>query len=280
MSAVVISGDLVLSGAIVGDAANGNNPLIGYHNLVTTANITSDTEAANHPIIDVANPATHLFWRGVMGSPSDEFITVEINSVEDVDYIAAARHNFFTGLFPVTVEGQATDGGDWFDLVAEVVLPNDGPVIFRFTPQSLFAVRLRIRASTADTPVAPEIGVIYVGRLLILQRRIYVGHTPLPYGRQVRVVNGRSESGNFLGRIVTGESRQTQVNMENLTPDWYRTYMEPFVRHAVENPFFFAWRPLDYPYEAGFAWLTADAVPNNQRVNGMMQVSLQMGGVA
>ena len=89
-----------------------------------------------------------------------------------------------------------------------------------------------------------------------------------------------SEQGNYLGRIVTGSQRASDVNFLHLDPAWYRTYFEPFARQAIETPFFWAWRPEAYPLESGYAWLTNDAVPSNQLGNGMMQVSLSMSGIA
>jgi hypothetical protein len=159
--------------------------------------------------------------------------------------------------------------------VQGVLLPDDGPTIFRFDPTSLSEVRLRLRPGND----VPTIAVAYTGRLLILQRRLYVGHTPIKYGRTVKVTNGRSESGNFLGRIVLGEQVGTSVALKNLTPGWYRSYLDPFVIAAKESPFFFAWRPGSYPYEVGYAWLTGDPQPTNQLSNGMMSVNLQMSGV-
>lgn len=280
MSVVVGSG-VVLSGAVVSDAANGNNPIIGYENYVTTSNISSTTQETEHPTVNLANEATHLYWRAVLGSPlDDEYITVITDTNELLDYVAIARHNLFTGLIPVSIEGQQVQAGAWSEIVADVILPNDGPAIFRFSEQSLHAVRIRMQSSMLAVPVPAEIGVVYVGKLLILQRRIYVGHTPITMGRQTKVVNGRSESGNFLGRIVLNESRATQVNLTNLIPSWYREYMDPFVEDSVERPFFFAWRPLDYPYEVGYAWMTEDPKPSNQLSNGMMQVSFSLMGIS
>lgn len=280
MSVVVGSG-VVLSGAVVSDAANGNNPVIGYDNYVTTSNISSTTQETEHPTVNLANEATHLYWRGTISSPnSDEYITIITDTNELLDYVAIARHNLNTALIPVSIEGQQVQAGVWSEIVADVILPNDGPAIFRFSEQALYAVRIRMQPSMVAVPLAPEIGVVYVGKLLVLQRRIYVGHTPITMGRQTKVLNGRSESGNFLGRIVLNESRATQVTLSNLIPSWYREYMDPFVEDSVERPFFFAWRPLDYPYEVGYAWMTEDPKPSNQLSNGMMQVSFSLMGIA
>jgi hypothetical protein len=282
MTGVVIGSGLVVSAGV--DGLNTNSPIIGYQNLVTASNITATTEDTSYPATNLANPATHLIWRSGAGSPSsDEHLTVTLDTPEDVDYLAIARHNLGSSQATVSVEASPEDPASpqsWDEIISERLLPDDGPVIFRFTKRSYTAVRLRIQDSLAAVPVTPFVAVMYVGALLVMQRRIYVGHTPMKYGRSISVANHRSISGNFLGRIVLSESRSSHAEFKNLTPDWYRTYLDPFILSAQENPFFFAWRPGTYPNECGYAWLTSDPRPSNQLANGMMQVGFDMGGIA
>lgn len=279
---VVSSDDIILTSTVPGLSLN--NPIVGYDNIVTIDNIASITENTNFPITNLANNNTSLKWKAELGSPSldEEYIIVTNTSNEPIDYVAIAGHNFGTGKFPVSIEGLSENLGspqDWIALSSEVTLGNDNPVIFRFTSQFLSQIRIRIQASNALVPPAAQAAVVYVGQLLVLQRRIHTGHTPLPYGRSSKVVNARSESGNFLGRIQLNESVQTSVDLNNLTPDWYREYMNPWFINAQENPFFFNWRPQDYPYESGFAWLTDNPQPNNSLNNGFMSVSFSMTGI-
>lgn len=251
-----------------------NNPVIGWRNIVTVANLAADGEDADYPASNLANPSTALKWVGA--DTADQYLTVTTGTSDPIDYLAVARHNFGSGVIPVTVQGKASGGDPYTDLVQETVLTDDLPVIFRFEPQALSHIRLKMEPD-ADEPTA---AVLYVGRLLVLPRRIYVGHTPLPLGRTTRVTSGRSEAGNYLGRIITGESRESAVSLQNLKPDWYRDEMDPFVAAAQETPFFWAWRPEKYPAETGFAWLNNEPRPSNSRPNGMMSVDLQMAGIA
>lgn len=278
---VVISDSLVLGSA---SGVNANNPIIGYHNLVMAGSISATTEDTDFPAINLANVSTNLRWKGILGSPSfnDEYITIILDTPNDIDYVGIARHNFGTGLIAVSIEGLAEEDdspAEWFELTSDVLLPNDTPAIFRFTPQSLYAIRIRLQASQAAVPVAPEAAVVYVGLLLVLERRIYVGHTPLPYGRRAKITNARSESGNFLGRVVLNEMVTNGIELNNLTPGWYRTYLDPFVIASKEIPFFFNWRPGTYPYESGYAWIVNDPAPTNQRSNGMMNIKFELNGI-
>jgi hypothetical protein len=278
MSIVISSGYVISASQSGGGVINADNPLIGWRNLATAGNITTDTEVVGFPASNMANPSTNLRWVGEVSSPeADEYVTVATDSVDDMDYIAIARHNLGSAQIPVSVEffDVSASPPGWDELIAPVLLPNDGPALFRFPPQALASIRLRLQPGSA----APTIAVLYTGKLLVLQRRIYVGHTPINYGRSTKITNARSESGNFLGRIVLNQKTETAVALTNMTPDWYRANMEPFIQAAVEAPFFFAWRPSSYPREVGYAWLTGDPKPSNQLANGFMNVDLQMSGV-
>lgn len=275
---IIISNDLVLATT---EETSPNSPVIGWQNLVTTLNVTASSEDASFPAINLANPITAPVARWQATTTGAQTITFSINSIADVDYVAIARHNLGSGQIPITIEG-SIDGGSasgWFELVQEVLLPNDAPAIFRFVPQSLTDVRIVLGAGGSGGDPA-EIAVAYVGKLLLLQRRIYVGHTPINYGRSAKIVSGKTEAGDFLGRIVISEETATAVELQNLTPAWYRSTLDPFVVASKEIPFFFAWRPGDYPNEVGFAWMMNDPQPKNQRPNGMMNIDFQMSGIA
>jgi len=260
-----------------GGVINANNPIIGYENRVTTSNISSTTADTSYPVTNLANPSTELHWEGELSSPAvDEYIIMALNTEELVDYIGIADHNFYSEQIEVSVEVLNDDSPSaWDEIVSGVIPPNDGPLIFRFTPQGITSIRVRMRPGNA----APRAAVVYAGKLLVVQRRIYVGHTPISYGRNTSVVNARSESGNFLGRIVINETRETNIAFENLTPAWYRTYFEPFVAACNEIPFFFAWRPDAYPNEVGYLWFTDDPKPANSLPNGMMSISFNVNGI-
>ncbi len=276
---VVISSSLTLAAADSGGGViNADNPIIGYQNQVTASNITATTEDPDFPASNLGNVSTALRWLGEVGSPeADEYITITADTAELCDYIGIARHNFGSAQITVSVEALDEDASPdaWVEIVQEFIPANDQPIIMRFTPQALSQVRIRLQPGNA----APTAAVVYLGALLVLQRRIFVGHTPINYGRGSKVINARSENGSFLGRIVLNEMTKTTAALQNLTPAWYRTYFDPFVTAARENPFFWAWRPGSYPAECGFAWLTNDPKPANQRPNGMMQVSFEMSGI-
>jgi hypothetical protein len=274
---IVISNNLVLSPLAV---PGPDNAVIGWHNIVTAGTIAATSTLTGFPAANMANPATFLRWKAAAfnsppdSPPVDEHVTITTGTVEPIDYVAIAGHNLGSSQTPVSIEGLIS--GNWEQIVQDVILPDDGPALFRFVPQTLSQIRIRLQDGNAPAQIA----VVYCGLLLVMERGLYDGHTPLTYARRVEVTNGRSERGQFLGRIVTGESLASAAAFTLLTPAWFRSSMDPFLIAAKERPFFFAWRPQTYPREVGYAWLTNDPMPVNTPPSKLIAIELQMGGLA
>jgi hypothetical protein len=253
-----------------------NYPTLGWHNVVSAGNVSASSSDALYPITNIGNPATHLYWQASAASPpgSDEYIDINAGGVT-VDYVGIAGHNFGTAGIAVTIE----DGTGGTYLIANGGSPpdlfdDDAPIIFRFAPGAKNTIRIRLTAGTAT----PRVAVIYVGKLTIFERGTQGGYTPLTYGLVNNVVNGESESGNFLGRIVTGARVESTASFKWLSPTWYRQNLAPFVAASVNNPFFFAWEPVDYPLETGYAWLATDPKPIIDLI-GYFHIDLEMTGI-
>lgn len=259
-------------------AGNSNRPIIGWHNLVTVDTLTVDQDEDNFPGTNLANPATNLLWKS--GSTADQKLTVLFDEETDVDYMALARHNWGTAQVQITVQGLPFGGnpavdGDWDDLVASHLLANDRPTLWRFATDGYIGLRLKLEPGS----VAPEAAVLYCGALTVFEKGVQAGHTPLPYGRMRTVISHLSQAGDYLGSVISGGRLVTAASIINLTPAWYRSTLDPFFEVAMETPFFWAWRPGQYPTETGYAWLTADPVPVPAQLNGRINVELQMEGL-
>lgn len=251
-----------------------NAPVFGYSNFTTPANMAATTAATGYPASNVANVSTASFWRA--STTALQYLTATLVTAQVVDYVGIARHNFQTAGIAVSVETQEGSGGPWVEVIPPFIPNDNAALILRFAAQSAYAVRVKLAAGSA----AAQVAVMYVGKLLSSTQRVYVGHSPITINRRVDVVSGFSESGNYLGRIVTGSNLTTAISLTHFKPDWYRSYFDPFVSAAQTVPFFFAWRPLQYPNETSFAWLTNTPQPSNMLPNGMMQVTLEMSGVS
>ena len=268
---LVLSGDLVLLPAEA--ALDADSPLVGWHNVVAATTIVADVQDASFPASNLANPATHLEWRST--STALQYVTITTNYVGQIDYVGIAKHNFGSAGIAVSL-GYFTAGPTWNELVAPFIPADDKPIMLRFTPQGQAEVKIKLAAGSA----APRAAVVYCGKLLVVPR-IYSGHTPLPYGRRNTGTSGMSESGNFLGSIITGEWRETVLPFRLIDPAFYRGKMDAFVASAnARTPFFFAWRPSSYPLEVGYGWLTDNAEPVPEAPSNLFTLSMSVRGIA
>lgn len=257
--------------------ADVNTPLIGYHNLVDTTNISVNFEDASYPITNVANPLTYpqAGWRsGEDASDIEIDFVTPVSYGELIDYVGIAGHNFGSGGATISIEG---DTGSGFSVIAGPVAPaDDKPLMLVFVPDAYTDIKIVI---TPDGTTEPRAAAIYIGKLMALERSVFVGHTPLPFGRHIKVRNGRSDNGHFTGRIITNKKVSSGFSLNNLTGTWYRSTFDPFVEEVETDPFFWAWRPGTYPLEVGYCWFTSDPIPSNQSPNGMMSVSCEIEGI-
>lgn len=247
---------------------------IGYHSIVTASALSADEEAEGFPVTNLANPATYplAWWRAT--STAVQYINVTASGT-GIDYFGIAKHNL--GSSGATVQLQGSDNGtDWTDVSLEVQPGSDFVLVVQFVPANYAQWRLKLTPGSE----APYIGVLYVGTMLVLQRNIYVGHTPLPYGRRKTVLTGKSENGQFMGRIARREFLVSAVDLKNLTPGWFREFLDPFLEECqAGKPFFWAWRPGTYPTEVGYAWIDGSPAVTNQSPNGHMQAGWDMQGI-
>jgi hypothetical protein len=274
---VIVTSNLVLTAS---DEASltADHPIIGWDNIVTPTNISASTADANYPVTNLANPATHLFWQvgGAYSPAVYEYITVVTPTTDPVDYVAIAAHNLGSLGIPIGIGYfDASSPPVWTTLVADSVLANDSPALFRFTAQSLVTVSIRL----GPTSLLAQIAVVYAGKLLVLPRKLYQGFVPIPYGRIAKVTSGRSEAGQFLGRIVTQEFVKDTVPLSLIDPTYFRDHIADFLVDSKENPFFIAWRPQTYPAEIGYCHMTNDPAPINEAPHGLIAMSLEMTGI-
>lgn len=257
-----------------------NNPRIGWHSFVIHGAVAASSEQALYPASHLANPATYLKWKAEDNAATTIIVTCE--DLEAVDYFGVYGHNWGSRGMTIEFEYSSNGGVDW-DAAMPPTIPNDdGTIFIQFTSVVGNMFRLIITPSDPEDAYAdpPEATVLHVGRVLEIERRVYVGHAPLTLNRAQQVTTGRSEGGQFLGRTLIQTFYETSLELHNLDPDWYRENMDFFARVAATQPFFWTWRPGDYPNEAGYCWATSNIRPNNESANGMMQVGFGIQGVS
>jgi hypothetical protein len=262
-----ISSGLVLT---QGNLKSPNNPRLCWINYVNPNNVSALSETDLNPASNLGNPSTAFGWEALTND--EQYIDIDTGGLA-LDYLGIARHNLSSSAevkVEFFVNGSLFTIFDWVDVDVE-----KQTLLFFFNTATPDFVRFSMRGNVAP----PKIAVAYVGEATVLQRSIYVGHTPITMGINRSLIGGMSENGQYLGHVVRRQSLSTSVTLENLNALWFRENLEPFFRQRGRTPFFWAWRPQSYPEEVGYAWLTNDARPSNQRPNGMMQVSFDMEAI-
>jgi hypothetical protein len=267
---ILLGSGLILSRPAASDV-NADNGVIGRHNLVTASNIESTTEASGFPVTNLANPLTALLWRG--SSAAEELVTVSLAGDTEVDYAALARHNFGSAGIAVSVE-TTINGTEWTEVAAPRIPADDSPLPLRYARAVVTGVRLRLAAGSA----APQASVLHVGALTIVEKRHWVGQTPITYGRQPNIVAGQSINGQITGSITVGGTLRTRLPLRLITPEWYRAQLDPLFR-SPRPYFFYWWRPGEYPHEGGFGQVQGNPVPDNALVNRLMAIDIDIVAV-
>jgi hypothetical protein len=257
-----------------------DHPIIGWQNIVTASNVASVSgSAANYPVSNVANPATFLKWKA--GTAGTAQIIVTTGTSNPIDYVAIAGHNFAAGVDSIQLFYDSLNSPNDAHFLMQANPPFTGSaIILRFTPISVARIYVTFIEANSPAVITPEVSVLYCGKLLVLQRRLYANHVPINEGRTWKTTNGQSESGQFLGRIVTTEYRQSKVPLSLLDPTWYRANFDPFLAQADEHPFFWAWRPNTYPDEVGYAWLANQPAPAPAPPSNLIALELDVTGIA
>ena len=265
---IVISRSLLLATPAT---ARLSSPFILWRNVVTADMLSADSEAEGYPVTNLANVSTIERWHSA--TTDLQYVTVT-SPVGEIDSVGIARHNFGTGQIAVTLEG-LLPGEDavWEALTDEYLPADDRPIVFRITSGIYAGLRLRLQPAATE----PRMAVLYAGKALIMPRGITAPHAPLDQAHETQAVNGMSESGEFLGRIITGQQSRTSAQFSHLDIDWYYEHMAEFVQRGAAGPFFFAWLPVRRPRDVGFSWLTADPRPSMGSV--AIDVTLEIGGI-
>jgi hypothetical protein len=242
-----------------------NHALIGWQNLAFGITPTASSSATGKPAIAAAYPTTFEYWQPT-ALPATW--AVDLGSAQAVDYFGLVGD-----MNGATVALQSsTNNSTWTTQQTQSGL-TDRINMFLFLPVTARYWRLYITGSL------PSIAVVYIGKALAMQRKIYQGHSPLTLSRDTELSNNVSDGGQYLGRSIIRQGASTSFGWQHLKADWYRANFDPFVQAARVAPFFIAWRPEQYPSEMGFVWTGNDIKPANTGPRDFMGVDMTVRGL-
>ena len=275
--ALVISGSLSL-GTTAAEASL-KYPRIGYENKLrqTNCSVSVSTEDGDNDGDSVLNGLTWDFWQptsvpGIIAFTFTEAITA--------DYCGIAGHTLTeTGN---QVELQYWDGlspGSWVSLGSILPGSETGNKTIMFIFDSVSAQQFRLIVSGGTGTTMPVLGVVNIGDVLVCERKIYGGHTPITLSKKTEIRPQTSEGGQFLGRSIIRQGASTSIQLKNLTAPWVRSSFYPFMENSRTYPFFFAWRPtMTYSDEVAYVWTNKDITVTNSGQANLMDTSFSVEG--
>lgn len=246
-----------------------NHPRIGWQSWTrddTSISVASSSEVSGYEDDNVLSENTYEWWQP---SSLPATLTFTLSGAKNVDYVGIAAHTL--GQNNCEVKWQYWNGSSWVDLMDETI-SNDEPIMGLFA--SVSATQFRLRILSGDNE--PLVGVLYFGEVMESQRGIYVGHSPISLSKRSIIRPNRSEGGNWLGRSVIRQGAATNIELNNLTADWVRSDLKPFIESAALYPFFFAWNPSGWPSEVGYCWTDDDIIAGNTGPRDFMSVSFKV----
>jgi len=273
---------LVLSSGMLLSAADGltypaKNPRIGYHNLLTAAT-TILTSTTVPPGMEKENLTDYFSWTYWRSANYPATLTIDAGSAQDVDYVGIAGHTLFSDQSSVKVE-YSTNATTWTECVSPFYPASNAPLMFIFSAVTARYFRVTLAAVGGGTLPA-AIGVLNIGQTLVIPHSLYVGHTPITMRKITDIRPNKTEAGQWIGRSVIRRGNSASVELTHLSADWYRSNFQEFVDHAINYPYFFSWRPDEYPREVGFGWTDEDIIPQLTGPGDMMSVSFEITGIA
>jgi hypothetical protein len=196
--------------------------VIGWKNIALNRSVSATSAALGFPAIAARTYASYEGWK-----PIGSFGTFTMTVNSTIDYIGL----FFQG--SGTVQLSYVTGGTTIVLGS---FPASGAVFALINAASVTSVIITV------SEFSGYLANVMLGRYTEIQRRIYVGHRPISYARNVDRVQGLSESGQFLGHIVRRKTKATRVDISNLTPDYYQNVLDEFVEASTSQPHYWSYR--------------------------------------
>lgn len=261
-----------------------DHPLIGWRSVIRLEDVSS-ASGSNAGVI--WSPDTYTYWESdPVGSSEGIYINFNNESGTPVDYAGIVGHNFYSGSFAYQWQ-HSFDGVEWMNLTQLRNTIDDGAVMDYFN--STLATNLRLYIVGLSGPA--RIAHIRIGRILRLERKMYVGISPFRLNKRVEKLVTVSDNGKYLGGVAKSTVNLYTINQPDNSPAFVRNEIDDFLDHCEfigpdwnngpEGSFFGAWRPDEYPDEVLYCHPPEQIQrPVNQRTNGMMQWTIGGEGEA
>ena len=254
------------------NTAPNDNPLLCYKNLAIGSTVTASTEVAGFEGENVLNPMTYNAWKPVSQSSSIQF---NLGAPTEINFMAIAAHNLGTNANTIAFKWYDSVTSTWQQEVANASPADDSTILILNNTKRTF--QHWSLAITGGTP--PNVGVIYLGVALEVERKIYGGHSPVNLSQTTKVLPQKSETGQFLGKSIISQGAKTDVMFKNLSKNFVYGEYKTFIETAQTQPFFFAWRPGTFADGLVYGWVNKDIRATNNGKAALMDSGFTVEGI-
>jgi hypothetical protein len=254
------------------NTAPNDNPLLCYKNLAIGSTVTASSEAAGFPKENVLNPLTYNSWKP---NAQDSYIQFDLGAPKEINYMAIAAHNLGSNSNTISFEWFDTVSNTWQNEITNVAPTEDSTILLIMGTNRTFQTwKLAISGGTP-----PNVGVVYLGKALEVERKIYGGHTPVNLNQDTKILPQKSETGQFLGKSIISQGAKTDVMFKNLSKNFVYGEYKTFIETAQTQPFFFAWRPGTFADGLVYGWVNKDIRASNNGKAALMDSGFSVEGI-
>lgn len=210
-----------------------------------TKSITTSSHVDGYSGDLALNQNTYQYWM-----PSSIPASAEVTLTEsiEIDYVAIGAHTIRSDS---NVSIEYWDGSKYVTIQSKSNISKNA-IIFLFNPVSTDKVKI-----TISDGLIPQVGVIYIGKSMVIPAPIDGGFLPFQFNQQVKRSNNVSEGGHLLGSNVIRSSMKGEPSWSVTTKKWYREVFFDFYEAMCTGyapSFFFAWNPELYPDDSYYCW--------------------------
>lgn len=230
------------------------NKLLGYESVSSIKGVP----------VNALTPNTWQRWI-FDSTASSSGIRIDLPVAVDMDTICICAHNL-GAIGGVVSLSYSTDGTTFVDWEPDFPVETNAAIMSHLTTtKSVKSIQIFIQSGASAVGF---IGYISAGVALQMQRPFFNGHQPYIDSDVTEYYSNRTESGNIIGRQIRRKGFETTFEWNNLSDEWYRTYIPVFKERAKREPMVIAWNLLEYPKDVAFGETTGDFATSMQ--NGTM----------
>lgn len=224
---------------------------IGYNNLVKSGAIISTSgDAVGYEKENAQSWKTSTWWKA-----DDDFqsqLIIDMGTAVDVDWFGIAGHDIAANSSNYYIDYSLTGAflGEEV-LIKGTTTPTEDVTIFE-NITLVNARYFRFVFNVSDVGTAAHIGNLFLGEALQLERGMPQGFSPANLNRKRNILNNKSNSGNFLGRIIKHEGAEIKINQKTITRTWIDANWTALADSIELYPFYFLWDSVTYANEAAY----------------------------